>query len=336
MLFNTHQIQLSIVVAAYNVEDYIRDTIMDILQQMKENCELLIINDGSNDNTKTIINDYMQTPRVVVINQSNKGVSNVRNTGINMAKGKFIWFVDGDDRINEGSIDNILQITSKNEDVDVVISNYLIDYKDQTSLQRQFLQEHSEVEIIESRDLLINKLWNDQSDFGWSVWSNVYNLSFLKQKKIFFNEDLFYNEDGDWILTVLTSIDRVILNDYAIYRYNKRNSSSITAGKRTLEKYKCSHYTLTKWYRVFEKNGNDVLMHYFGNYYMSAAVTLYEINDKKDRREAIDLFSNDVDILSHANNAYAKLYNSLHPLPASVKLWLIYIVHRFAKVRKLK
>ena len=90
----------SIIVPCYNVEKYIEKTIKSILTQTFDDFELILVNDGSTDKTKNILDEYFQKDkRINVINKKNSGVSEARNEGIKIAVGKYIYFLDGDDYI---------------------------------------------------------------------------------------------------------------------------------------------------------------------------------------------------------------------------------------------
>lgn len=94
--------KISIVVAAYNVEDYIEKCLESLTAQSIKEIEILVINDGSRDNTVNIANEFTKCDkRIRVISQENGGLSAARNTGINHANGEFIAFVDGDDYLDK-------------------------------------------------------------------------------------------------------------------------------------------------------------------------------------------------------------------------------------------
>ena len=86
---------ISVVIPAYNAESYIQSTLDSVFNQTYQNIEVIVVDDGSNDSTQSILNAYPHN--VVVIKTENKGVSHARNTGIDAAKGGWIAFVDSDD-----------------------------------------------------------------------------------------------------------------------------------------------------------------------------------------------------------------------------------------------
>ena len=116
---NTPQKILSVIIPIYNTEESLPHCINGFLAQMGNDCELVLIDDGSSDSSGLLCDLYSDDPRVTVRHQSNKGVSAARNFGLELAAGKYIWFVDSDDWITEGAINDILG-SLVNTDVDLL------------------------------------------------------------------------------------------------------------------------------------------------------------------------------------------------------------------------
>ena len=114
----------SIIIAAYNIETYIRRCIISIINQTLKDIEIIVVNDGSTDNTLGIIKElYKLDNRIIIVNQENKGLIEARKSGLNIAKGEYILFVDGDDWIdNELLAHYIMKI--EEESGDLLISEY--------------------------------------------------------------------------------------------------------------------------------------------------------------------------------------------------------------------
>lgn len=111
----------SVVVPVYNVEAYISETIESIITQSCQNIEIILINDGSTDNSGIICESYAKIDsRIIVIHQRNSGVSAARNRGIDLAKGEYICFVDGDDTIDSDMIE-LLYTFGYNHDIDLIL-----------------------------------------------------------------------------------------------------------------------------------------------------------------------------------------------------------------------
>jgi glycosyltransferase involved in cell wall biosynthesis len=106
---------VSIIIPAYNVENYISRCLDSVILQSYQNIEILVINDGSTDNTLSIIESYrVRDRRISLINQKNKGLSAARNVGLDVSQGDYIYFVDGDDFISEKTIELLVYFSGKN------------------------------------------------------------------------------------------------------------------------------------------------------------------------------------------------------------------------------
>lgn len=119
-----NELDLSIIIPAYNVENYICDCIDSVIgQKTKYSYEIIIINDGSKDNTLKNINLYSNYKNITIISQANGGISRARNVGINLSKGRFLMLLDSDDVLVENSINTLLNIAYKYS-ADIVEGNY--------------------------------------------------------------------------------------------------------------------------------------------------------------------------------------------------------------------
>ena len=102
---------ITVIVPVYNVEKYLRECIDSILAQTYPNVELILVDDGSKDNSGKICDEYATTnPNVIVIHSKNGGLSAARNKGLDKARGEFIMFVDSDDFIDSNTIDALYEL----------------------------------------------------------------------------------------------------------------------------------------------------------------------------------------------------------------------------------
>lgn len=123
---------VSIIVPVYNAEKYIRECIDSIILQTYKNIEIIIINDGSQDNSGDICDNYaLQDSRIKVVHTDNEGPSEARNRGIKISKGNLIQFVDADDRINKYMTERL--VLSRNFEADLVLCGYKL-FKDNNSV----------------------------------------------------------------------------------------------------------------------------------------------------------------------------------------------------------
>ena len=116
--------KVSIIIPVYNVEDYLKKCLDSVVQQTMHELEIIVINDESTDNSLDIIRNYEKNdPRFVVVDQKNKGLGGARNSGIELARGEYIFFLDSDDFIKSNTVEVLYQYATTN-DLDLVVFNY--------------------------------------------------------------------------------------------------------------------------------------------------------------------------------------------------------------------
>lgn len=188
---------LSIILPIYNGEHFIHATINDLLSQTYRDFELIAINDGSTDNSLSIIEFYAQKDsRVIVINKKNEGICKTRNKGIEMAKGKFLVFIDQDDKFDsEIHKDYVETIMTLNADLCIFGSTHTnIDGKGKEKEFQIASKERKRINSEEERYRLIYNTDNDK--FLTTIWNCIYAKSVIDKYNLRFSENLKQgNED---------------------------------------------------------------------------------------------------------------------------------------------
>lgn len=210
-----------IIVPIYNSERYLHRCIDSLLLQSFEDIEIILVDDGSRDNSGTICDDYaLKDKRIKVIHQPNQGVSVARQTGLDNAKGKYVIHVDADDWIEPTAIE-LLYSKAKNDNADMVISDYWIESDNQEPfLVKQNFEETTSYQIL----LRLIK----QELFG-SCWNKLvkkevidhYHVKF-HPTNITFCEDLLFN------CKLLSHDIKVSHLNKAIYHYCTYNQNNLT------------------------------------------------------------------------------------------------------------
>jgi glycosyltransferase involved in cell wall biosynthesis len=118
--------KVSIVMPAYNAEKTIKESVSSVLLQTYIDFELIIINDGSNDDTIGVVQKYCKDPRIIIKSINNGGVANARNTGIFFATGDLVAFLDSDDIWDPNFLLNTVKVLKEDKDVDIVYTDYNI------------------------------------------------------------------------------------------------------------------------------------------------------------------------------------------------------------------
>lgn len=216
-------IKVSIIVPAYNVEKHIEKTLNSVINQTFKSFELIIVNDGSTDNTYTIINEMLFNSDINynIINKVNEGVSIARNEGIRSANGDYIFFLDGDDFIKEECVEKLYNALINNN-CDAAYTNYVkikADGRELDNIPKINLPEKSS-----SRYLI--KL-EAKMAITFSFCQMMYKKSILFDNNLFFNPEMEYGEDTEFALRALAHIDEIVyVPENLIFYVHRENSAT--------------------------------------------------------------------------------------------------------------
>lgn len=199
---------VSVIVPIYNAEKYITRCIESILQQTYKNIQLILINDGSTDNSLKICNHYKTLDkRIIVIDKENEGVSATRNYGISVAEGDYIGFVDSDDHIEEGMYETLVKrIKDDNSEV-AALTAYTINSVDNNKL----LLRNNSINSSTALDYLLKLA------FPTSLWAYLYKKAIIQDTRL--NEELHFFEDFEFNLRILTKAKKISLCSDKFYNY---------------------------------------------------------------------------------------------------------------------
>lgn len=215
---------VSIVVPIFNSSKWIENCIESILKQNYENIELILINDGSTDNSEIICQKWIKIDnRVQYFYQDNSGVSSARNIGINIAKGKYICFVDSDDWLDPQYVSSMME-TASLYNSDITISG--------------IIHEFSRPKIIIPRRLNLVKSIFDEFETGlmsifqtgllYSPCVNLYKKNIIVENRIRFNEIISYGEDRLFNLDYIKHCQIISTVPSAHYHYRHASSNSLS------------------------------------------------------------------------------------------------------------
>lgn len=220
-----HTSLVSIIIPAYNAERYITETIDSVLKQDYPNWELLIVNDGSTDATKSIIDTYaLNDKRIVVIHKANSGVSDSRNTGIKQAKGDYFFFLDADDIWNINNVSEKLSYFIA-EKVDAVYSSCEL-INESSVPMNSFLKGTPEVKLS---DILSSKGNYTTAPSGIAVTKNVL------QTIGGFDVNLSNNADQDFFIRILAANYKIGFITETLWKY-RIHEGNMSKNVRLLEK----------------------------------------------------------------------------------------------------
>ncbi|GAE30023.1 glycosyltransferase [Alkalihalobacillus hemicellulosilyticus] len=246
------QPKISIIVPIYNREKELARCLQSLLKQTFKEIEIILINDGSTDDSVELIHHYAEKDeRIVVINQNNKGVSIARNQGLLMAKGKYVGFVDSDDWVELTMYERLFQIAEERE-ADVVMCSYVREFlggskEKQLSEQKIIHLQGKQVQTNLLRRLIgpiRHELGQPEMLDAWgTVWSKLYRRDVLRiSQATFVNlDEIGTNEDTLFNMQVLTCAQSFVFYNQPFYHYWRGNDKSVTAIHKSnlLVKWRC-------------------------------------------------------------------------------------------------
>lgn len=176
------QNKISIIVPVYNSEKYISKCLDSLVNQTYSNIEIIVINDGSIDNSDKIIKKY-NDKRIKYYNKKNEGIGKTRNYGIDKATGEYVMFIDSDDYIEKNCCEKMIEFALK-ENSDLVVSDF---YKDiNGNIETIKLDKFETSSLSENKDLLLS--------INLGPCNKIYNKKILDRYNIYFNEELKYED----------------------------------------------------------------------------------------------------------------------------------------------
>ena len=200
---------ISIIVPIYNAEKYLNKCIDSIINQSKKELEIILINDGSTDNSETIIKKY-NDKRIKYFKNKNQGIGKTRNFGIEKATGKYIMFLDSDDFLELNACEKMFEKAEKDK-LDIVICDYYR-YFDNGKKEKVKLPNFKNSSLKDNPNIICEHL---------SPWAKIYKTDLLKNNNIKFVENLKY-EDAPFVIETLDCAKKIgkinlPLNYYVIH-----------------------------------------------------------------------------------------------------------------------
>lgn len=219
------EIKVSIIVPVYNAEKYIKRCIKSLIEQTYKNIEIILINDGSKDDSLSILRDFQsRDDRIILINQCNRGPSSARNIGIEKSIGDYIAFIDADDSIELNYMEKMVKYAYR-LNTDMVACDYK-EIRVEGEIPSNIFTFINDGEAYNCDLKCIGEVLCGR---GGLVWGKLLKSSIIKEEKITFDESIGMCEDLLFTLEFIKNTKVVSkINDY-LYIHNKYNDESITA-----------------------------------------------------------------------------------------------------------
>lgn len=269
----TKRAAVSVVVPAYNVENYIEQCALSVLNQSYSCCELIIVDDGSTDSTPQILDKLGEkNDHIRVMHKENAGVSAARNTGIDMAEGDYIVFVDGDDYLAPNFIEYMVGMAQETG-AEFCLSKNCFTRKNegQEEVRLDVLTPAEATALLLSPAVIVG------------CWNKMFSRHLLNDKQIRFATDLFYGEGLHFITTVAQKANCVAVGNQKAYYYRRNNALSATTKFRIESVYngEKSINRIANELTVSGEDVSDMLILHRAMYNIGAITKLINNNVKK-------------------------------------------------------
>ena len=322
---------VSIVVPVYNVEKYLKRCIESLRSQTLKDIEIILVDDGSTDNCLAICNEFSKKDeRIKVVHKLNGGLSSARNAGLNIARGKYVGFIDSDDTANTTMFEDLVTIMQQ-ERVDFVMSDYIrIESNGHGFLKTLDINggKYSKKDIEDK--IFPNLIMGANMDYGplLSVCHCLYDLSFLKNHDIKFDEDVLWSEDN-----IFSSIVGYYANSFyylkgkGLYNYYQNSGTITTSYRKGSWNVYC---TMNNHLKVFFKDKTDydfssqLELHLI--YYACVSTNQTKHLSDNNRKKELTIILNTPELI----NAFKK--TNLKKLPLKLRLHLFLMKHKFINI----
>lgn len=222
---------ISIIVPVYNVENYLSQCIESIINQTYRNIEIILIDDGSTDNSGKICDEYAEKDsRIMVLHQSNGGHTKARQAGLAKSSGEYIAFIDSDDWIDNDLYEKMIRILNKFK-VDIIESGHICEYGDKSIKELPVIDKglYKDKKLFEE---LYPKMICDEKSVSCgihpSLWTKLFKRDCLAEILMDLDNDILIGEDAACVYAVLSEIKSIYVMDMTEYHYRRRNNSVVS------------------------------------------------------------------------------------------------------------
>ena len=288
---------ISVIVPVYNCYFYLEECLKSIVKQNFKLFELIIVNDCSEDDSKEIIDFYEKkydNIKAIHLNK-NRGVSYARNTGLNIAQGEFVVFLDADDKITPNMLSYMYNCIKK-YNCDLVVCNVLRIEGKNRKTQTHSIGSYSMIITSENiKDYIINYMLEDKHKY--CVWNRIYKMGIIKDNNIkFLNNDNIYPEDLMFNLQYIYYVKKLFWINETLYTHISRKNSITNSYRNEIFYryinmcYEFYNYSINNFYKIDEELYYSIVVEQFFN-----AITA---SIKKNNTKFLDLYNN---VLSFSN-----------------------------------
>lgn len=210
--------KVSVIVPVYNTDKYLRDCIDSLVWQTMDEIEIILINDGSTDNSLSILKEYEEhfPDKILVIDKENGGQASARNIGIKRASGEYIGFVDSDDYVEEEMFEHLYNV-AVDSNADFVECDYKY-LKVDAEGKSKVISKYGRIRpYSDKKDMFIDPLV--------SPWNKLYRANILKENGLAFPEGYIYEDTSFFIKAIPYIENTAYVNQEYVYHFMRENST---------------------------------------------------------------------------------------------------------------
>lgn len=286
---------ISVIIPVYNAEKYLEKCLKNVINQTYKNIEIILINDGSIDNSGIICDEYKNKDnRIKVFHTKNNGVSAARNLGIENSKGDYIIFIDADDYIELNAFEEIL---TKNNNYDFITFSYYKLMKD----DKICYDNRNKIEILKKEEALI-KIMDDRYFQGFAC-NKLFKRSIIIENKLYFDENIKINEDLLFCVNFLEKSSAIAYYSKPLYYYRQLTTSAIHS--KDAKKYVTALLAYEKIEKIYIKNNIDKELFYINFFSLNLVLKellikgkdktkIKEINDNLKKYRKVVFYSKEI------------------------------------------
>lgn len=261
--------KVSVIVPIYNVEKYIEECLLSLLNQTLRDIEIICVNDGTPDDSMRIVKKYKkQDKRIKIINQKNMGIGAARNRGLQVAQGEYIYFLDSDDWLDKGGLKKLYEVAVSKK-LDVLYFNGETIYESE-----QIKKEFPQYEGYYQRNIKCKRIMDGQSMFK-QMYTNgafrsstivqFFKKSFLEDNKILFPVGIIH-EDEEFSLKAIIYANRTYHINKDFYKRRIRDNSVMTRPDKIIRSSYGYYHTLKEILPLLEIIREEDNRKYFERY----------------------------------------------------------------------
>ena len=338
--------EISIIIPCYRVEKYLDRCMETIVNQTLRDIEIILVDDGSSDNVPVMCDEWAKKDsRIKVVHKNNAGLGYARNTGLEIATGEYVAFVDSDDYVDNGMYEALFK-EAKNSDADIVFCNFKIEQRNGVWVDNREIGVRKEWSGHRVKEFMLDMVASaphekKERKYQMSVWHSIYRRSIIDNKNIrFYSEREIVSEDILFQVDYMLHTRKIVYLPQSHYYYCL-NGDSLTATfkQEKYEGFKSLYQLLNKKLAGIE--GYRLRTDRFFIGYVRSFLLQMFVSNYSNKKDLVNTIVND-NIWKNISNVYLPSYLPTYPrivykMIIRKRVLLLLMVYKFARnVKKIK